>query len=154
MRGTVFWGNHFCSVCLGWCVWKPWVDCKCFPLCSPLQFLRQALSLNLELTNLATLAGQRAPEVLVSPPSQQQGSGCTCRTLAVTEPQGLACVCPPLQHWGDRAVTTPDLYVYAEDLNSGPQVCTASKHSTEQAIHSAPLSYVSLNNVDTKKKKM
>ena len=77
------------------------------------------------------LAGQRAPEVLVSPPSQQQGSGCTCRTLAVTEPQGLACVCPPLQHWGDRAVTTPDLYVYAEDLNSGLCACAASTLLTE-----------------------
>lgn len=57
---------HVCpvaSMCL--CRWRQEVDCQCLPISLFPVVLRQSLSLNLELTVLAGLAGQCAPGLCV-----------------------------------------------------------------------------------------
>lgn len=63
--------------CVWGCVWRPEVDIRIFLSISPPYFMRQSLSLNLWLTNLAGLAGQWTPGVSLSPPLQLGLQMCT-----------------------------------------------------------------------------
>lgn len=68
-----FW-IHLSPVCVRVCVCRPEIDITVILSHSLPQFLRQALSQNTELLTLAGLAGQWAPETLLSPPP---GAGIT-----------------------------------------------------------------------------